>query len=133
MNPRPIESIMSAAMENIREMIDVSTLVGEPIAGPEGETVIPVSRVSFGFASGGSELPAPERPGEPFAGGAGAGVSLKPVAFLVMDQAGVRVLPALFETPADRLIELVPQAVAELRRYLAAKVDGQAGTGEERA
>ena len=125
MNGRPIESVMTCAMESIRDMIDVSTLVGEPIAGPNGSTVIPVTRASFGFASGGGDLPAGENAGESFAGGAGAGVSLRPVAFLVMDSSGVRVLPALFDSPADRLIELIPQAVAELRRYLTAKAQGR--------
>lgn len=126
MERKPIEGIMTTAMESIRDMVDVNTVIGDPVTTSEGSTVIPVSRVSFGFAAGGGDCPAKEdekKPEGAFAGGAGAGVSVQPVGFLVLEKDGVRLLPALYATPLDRLIELAPQAFAEMKRYFAAKAD----------
>lgn len=130
MDKKPIESVMLTAMESIRDMIDVSTVVGEPVVTQEGKTVIPVSRVSFGFAAGGADCAAGDRTelADPFAGGAGAGVSVQPVGFLVMDDGRVRLLPAQYATPVDRLIELAPGFVEDIRRYLREK--NAAGAGQ---
>ena len=81
-----IEGILGVSMEKIREMVDVNTIVGDAITSPDGTTIIPVSKVSFGFASGGSDLPT--QAAEKFAGGAGAGVTVKPVAFIVISRDG---------------------------------------------
>ncbi|MDO4739057.1 MAG: GerW family sporulation protein [Eubacteriales bacterium] len=123
MDRKPIEGVMLTAMESIREMIDVSTVIGEPVMVKEGSTVIPVSRVSFGFAAGGADCPAQKQTEEisPFAGGAGAGVSVQPVGFLVLEQDRVRLLPAQYAAPIDRLIELAPQLLEDCRRYLREK------------
>jgi len=123
MEKKPIEGVMRTAMESIRDMIDVSTVIGEPVISQEGSTVVPVSRVSFGFAAGGADCAAGNSAdlADPFAGGAGAGVSVQPVGFLVMEQGRVRLLPAQFATPVDRLIELAPQFVEDLRTYLREK------------
>lgn len=102
MERHPIENIMSSTMENIRGMVDVNTVIGEAIVTQDGSTVIPFSRVSFGFVAGGGEYrcaPQPKPPeGEcgrlPFAGGTGAGVTLQPVGFLVTSANSVRLLPA---------------------------------------
>ena len=92
-----IEGILGVSMEKIREMVDVNTIIGDPISAPNGTTIIPVSKVSFGFASGGSDLPT--QAAEKFAGGAGAGVTVKPQAFIVI------------KTDGDvELLELVRQA-----------------------
>lgn len=116
MENKPIEGVMRTAMENIRDMVDVSTVIGEPVVTPQGGTVIPVSRVSFGFASGGADrMPQEETP---FAGGAGAGVSVQPVGFLVMEKEQVRLLPAQYATPLDRLIEMLPDLLDECKRYI---------------
>ena len=120
MEKHPIESIMTATMESIRDMVDVNTVVGDPVPAQDGSTVIPVSRVSFGFASGGGEYgckdKSPSAPalGMPFAGGSGAGVTVQPVAFLVMDDAGARLLPAQYQTPIDHVLEAVPRLVSEI-------------------
>lgn len=122
MDKHPIENIMSATMENLRDMIDVNTIVGEPISTQDGSTVIPISRVSFGFVAGGGEyaLEDAPRPADdareplPFAGGTGAGVTVSPLGFLVTNQEQVRLLPAQCYQPIDRIIELIPQAMSEV-------------------
>lgn len=128
MEKHPIENIMGATMESIRDMVDVNTVIGEPIATQDGSTVIPVSRVSFGFVSGGGEYPCrawtkdPEACARmPFAGGTGAGVTIQPMGFLVAAQNSVRLLPAQPYAPADRIIELAPQLMCELRNFLKSK------------
>lgn len=124
MEKHPIENIMGTTMENIRDMVDVNTVIGEPITTQDGSTVIPVSRVSFGFVAGGGEYRCPStKPAEacerlPFAGGTGAGVTIQPMGFLVTNQNSVRLLPAQPYAPADRIIELVPQLMCELRAFL---------------
>ena len=122
MEKHPIESIMTGTLENLRDMIDVNTIIGEPIVTADGSTVIPVSRVSFGFVAGGGEVGAkPADAQTPFAGGTGAGVTVSPLGFLVTNQEQVRLLPAQCYQPIDRIIELIPQALAEVRGALNGK------------
>jgi sporulation protein YtfJ len=129
MEKHPIENIMSTTMENIRDMVDVNTVIGEPITTQDGSTVIPISRVSFGFVAGGGEYRCPVSPKAldaacermPFAGGTGAGVTIQPMGFLVTSDSSVRLLPAQPYAPADRIIELAPQLMCELRNFLRAK------------
>ena len=129
MEKHPIENIMSTTMENIRDMVDVNTVIGEPITTQDGSTVIPISRVSFGFVAGGGEYRCPTAPKAldsscgrmPFAGGTGAGVTIQPMGFLVTSDSSVRLLPAQPYAPADRIIELAPQLMCELRNFLKAK------------
>lgn len=120
MAQHPIESLMGTSMESIREMVDVNTVVGDPVQTQDGSTVIPISRVSFGFVAGGGEyaggLPSPQADEMPFAGGAGAGVSVQPVGFLVCSASGVRLLSATCASPVERLIESLPQALEGLKR-----------------
>jgi len=123
MEKHPIENIMSATMENIRDMVDVNTVIGDAVVTSDGSTVIPVSRVSFGFASGGGEYRG-NRPGDrlPFAGGTGAGVTVNPVGFLVLsEKGGVRLLPAEQDTPLDRALELIPQVLSEIKNAMCAR------------
>ena len=122
MDRHPIEGIMTTTMESIRDMIDVNTVVGEPIATADGSTVVPISRVSFGFVAGGGEYrcqaarpSTEEQEGYPFAGGTGAGVTVQPLGFLVTGPDSVRLLPAQCYQPIDRVIELIPQMVADLK------------------
>lgn len=126
MAEHPIQGLMKTAMENIKEMVDVNTIVGDPVETPDGSIILPISRVGFGFAAGGSEF---ERmndsngkdhgkdhgkedggKGLPFGGGSGGGVSITPIAFLVVGQQGVRLLPLdsnihLYE----RMIDMAPK------------------------
>ena len=82
----PIGSLMDTTMEKIKEMIDVNTIIGEPITSPDGTLIIPVSKVIYGFAAGGSDLPTKKENKDCFGGGSGAGVTIQPVAFLTVYQ-----------------------------------------------
>ena len=104
MEHHPIESLMKTAMENLKEMVDVNKIVGDAVETPDGSVIIPISRVSFGFAAGGTEFehqaegngrnsPAPT--GLPFGGGSGGGVMVQPVAFLVAGQGQVGFSPSI--------------------------------------
>lgn len=119
MEQHPIQSLMGTSMESIREMVDVNTVVGDPVQTQDGSTVIPISKVSFGFVAGGGEysggMAAPGPDGLPFAGGAGAGVSVQPVGFLVCTASGVRLLSASCASPMERVVEMIPQALESLR------------------
>ncbi|AAK80018.1 sporulation protein YtfJ [Clostridium acetobutylicum] len=116
MDNNPIENFMRTTMENIKGMIDVNTIVGEPIKNTDGSLIIPISKVSFGFASGGSEFKSQEDSQEnkkiyPFGGGAGAGVSLKPIAFLVIKDDSVRLLPLNAENTYEKVVDMIPQLI----------------------
>ena len=119
MAQHPIESLMGTSMESIREMVDVNTVVGDPVQTQDGSTIIPISRVSFGFVAGGGEyaggLTSPSVGELPFAGGAGAGVSVHPVGFLVCSSNGVRLLSASCASPMERIVEMIPQALESLK------------------
>lgn len=119
MEKHPIESLMGTSMESIREMVDVNTVVGDPVQTQDGSTIIPISKVSFGFVAGGGEYPCGtmREPTEemPFAGGAGAGVSVHPMGFLVCSQSGVRLLSANCASPMERIVEMIPQALEGLK------------------
>lgn len=128
MDKHPIESLMTTTMENIKEMVDVETVIGDPISAGNGATVIPISRVSLGFVAGGGEYAVkdahrtPTDTALPFAGGTGTGVCVSPVGFLVVNGDCVRLLPAQHYEPTDRIIELVPQVLTEARNALNAFV-----------
>ena len=106
-------------MESIREMVDVNTVVGDPVKTQDGSTIIPISRVSFGFVAGGGEYAGSAMKAKeeemPFAGGAGAGVSVHPMGFLVCSQTGVRLLSASCASPMERIVEMIPQALEGIR------------------
>lgn len=126
----PISSLMQTTLENIKDMVDVNTVIGEPIPAQNGATIIPVSKVSFGFLAGGGEYGAPRQPALttlPFAGGSGAGVSVQPVGFLVVNEEGIKVLPAQYTTAFDRAVNAAPQIMEDIRSLIGKKDDGQGG------
>jgi sporulation protein YtfJ len=110
---------MKTAMESLKGMVDVNTVVGDPVETQHGDVIIPISRVALGFATGGGEYASRTGEGEesefPFAGGSGAGVSVQPVGFLVVGQNQVRMLPVDGGQPIDRLIDLAPQLIEKMR------------------
>ena len=110
----PINGMLNRAMENLKEMVDVNTIVGDPIVSGDGTMVIPVSKVSFGLAAGGGEYTgknAKPDSANPFVGGVGAGVSVNPMAFLVVTNYDVKLIPVQGEDPYSRLVEAVPGMV----------------------
>ena len=117
---KPIQDLMGITMEKMREMVDVQTIIGDPIVVSEKVTIVPVSKVSYGFASGGSDLPVKSNPKDLFGGGAGAGVSIQPVAFLVVKDGVTRVMPVRLlqmDEGSDALssaIRSVPEVVDRL-------------------
>lgn len=128
----PIDNMMQTTMESIRGMVDVNTVVGAPVMDQKGTTIIPISKVSFGFVAGGGEYDLKTLPGTedmPFAGGSGAGVSVQPVGFLVVQDGGVSMLPAQYVTAWERAVNCAPQLVQDIRRILNANAqnDGQEG------
>lgn len=132
MSEHPIQGLMQTAMENIKEMVDVNTIVGEPVQTPDGSVILPISKVGFGFAAGGSEFQGTEEHSKhkqnqqdgghnasvqmPFGGGSGGGVSISPIAFLVVGAQGVKVVPLDNQTHLfERLIDAAPTWVDKLQ------------------
>ena len=114
MSEHPIQGMMSTTMQKIREMVDVNTIVGEPITSPDGTIIIPVSKVSFGFASGGSDIPS-KQPKDIFGGASGAGVSIQPLAFLVVYQGNVKLLQMTNdENTANNVVNMVPEVIDKI-------------------
>jgi len=117
----PIEGLMQTAMESLKAMVDVNTILGDPVETPDGSVIVPVSRVSFGFAAGGTEFEVENRRdggGFPFGGGSGAGISLQPVAFLVVGQGQIRLLPIEGNAVVDRLLDMAPKVMEQLQGIL---------------
>lgn len=131
MTEHPIEGLMLTAMNSIKDMIDVDTIIGEPIQASNNIVVIPISKVSFGFTAGGSEFKG-ETVNEynkrekneqiqyrlPFGGGAGAGVSLSPVAFLIVQGDMVKLLPVNHSTSLDKLLDYVPDLFEKVKNMV---------------
>ncbi|MGE5576604.1 MAG: GerW family sporulation protein [Syntrophothermus sp.] len=155
----PIEGLMKTAMESIKNMVDVNTILGDPVETPDGNVIVPISRVTFGFAAGGTEFES-EMAGEkdkdgrgdgstggggnggqkrsaegqenalPFGGGSGAGISIQPVAFLVVGHQQVRLLPVDGRAIYDRLLDMAPGIIDQLQSMMSkttGRTHGQAG------
>ena len=135
MSEYPIEGLMNTAMNSIKEMVDVNTIVGDPIQTSNNVVIIPISKVNFGFAAGGSEFNGKtkdpvkkeqEIPKErlPFGGGSGAGVSISPIAFIVVQASGVKLLPVEHSSSVDKLLDLVPDLADKLSEMLGKTMNG---------
>lgn len=121
MTEHPIEGLMETAMNSIKDMIDVNTIIGDPIETAAGIVIIPISKVCFGFASGGSEFKGEtideykkkDKEEEvqyrlPFGGGSGAGISINPVAFVVVSKESIKILPIEHNSAIEKLMDYVP-------------------------
>jgi len=115
MDSHPIERLMKSTLENLKAMVDVNTIVGEPIKSHDGTLIIPISKVTLGFASGGTEFLSNRSSREednkfPFGGGSSSGVSVKPIAFLVITEGNVRLIPVDQQNINifDRIIDQIP-------------------------
>lgn len=131
MEEHPIEGLMLTAMDSIRDMIDVNTIIGEPIKIQDNISVIPISKVSFGFAAGGSEFKGDIVKGckkreeeenisyrNPFGGGSGAAVSIKPVSFLVVQNELVKLLPVEHNCLIDKILDYIPEICEKTEKIL---------------
>ena len=122
MAEHPVQGLMGATVDKIREMADANTIVGSPIVVDENTTIIPVSKVTMGFASGGSDVGAKSTK-EMFGGGSGAGVSITPIAFLIVKDGTVRTVQlAEHVSPIDNAINALPELVDKLAALV--KKDG---------
>ncbi len=115
-----LNEVMKVTMEKLRSMVDVNTIIGDQITTPDGTTIIPISKVSFGFATAGSDFNGKKEAERiNFGGGSGAGVSINPEAFLVVKDGNVRLVPMASSpnTTVDRVVELIPDIMDRLEGY----------------
>lgn len=128
MAEHPIEGLMDTAMSNIKSMVDVNTIVGDSVTTPDGTVIIPISTVSFGFGAGGTQFAAKSESVTPqnpmFGGGCGGGANVKPIAFLVVGNGNVRLLPISDKvTPVDKIIDLMPDMIDKVNNAFTGAVD----------
>ncbi len=132
----PIEGLMKTAMNSIQDMVDVNTIIGEPIETSNNMVIIPISKVCFGFAAGGSEFNNEtvneyrKRDKEeeakyrlPFGGGSGAGVSISPVAFIVVMQDSIKIMPIEHSSAIDKLMDYVPDLMQRINSVVDKNMD----------
>jgi sporulation protein YtfJ len=146
MSEHPIQGLMTTAMESLKEMIDVNTIIGDPVETPDGSVILTVSKVGFGFAAGGSEFKLDggsqqqskgQEQGQsqgqsklPFGGGSGGGVSITPIAFLIVNSQGVKMLHLDESTHLyEKILEMAPQAVDKIQQMFSKKNEQQ-GSGQ---
>lgn len=136
MAEHPIENLMVTAMNSIKEMIDVNTIIGNPIQAPDNIIIIPISKVSFGFGAGGSEFAGETLDNYtkvdkqeqinyklPFGGGAGAGVSISPIAFIVISGGNVKLIPVNHASAIDKLLDYVPDLIEKTTNMMNKCID----------
>ena len=128
-NNHPINEVLQTTMNKIREMVDANTVVGQPIITQDGVTLIPVSKLSFGFATGGSDFGKTQNIPKNFGGGAGAGVSVMPVAFLIVKDGSVRLLPVAPPPgePVSGVVDVGPVFFEKVTGYIDKKSAEGAG------
>lgn len=126
MSDHPIQGLMTAAMENLKEMVDVNTIIGDPVETPDGSVILTVSKVGFGFAAGGSDFKLVgdsngvgqgQSKGQPFGGGSGGGVSITPIAFLIVNSNEVKMVHLDKSTHLyEKILDLAPQAADKIQQ-----------------
>lgn len=125
-----LPNMLENTIAKIREMVDVNSVVGDPILLPDGISVIPVSKVSVGFGGGGSDYVSKNvnKEENPFGGGVGAGVKVTPVAFLIVKEGSVRMLPVAeaANTTVDRLVEMIPDTLDRISAFIDSRLDKKA-------
>lgn len=132
-NQTPINELLGISMEKIKEMADVNAIIGEPIRLEDGTTIIPISKVSYGFASGGSDIPSKSEKNL-FGGGTGAGISIKPEGFLVVSNGTAKMVPMTSASdPISSIVNSVPEAVDKISSFINKKKKGTDDTNESAA
>jgi len=114
----PLSDLMRSTMEKVHEMVDTNTIIGQPITTPDGVTLIPISRVNLAFGGGGGDYGKGAK--ENFGGGAGAGVKIDPVAFLILKDGVARMLPVAAAplSTVDRIVDMVPVVMDKVEKYI---------------
>ena len=120
-----LPNMLDNTIQKIREMVDVNSVIGEPITTPDGVTIIPVSKVSVGFGGGGSDYTSNK---DAFGGGAGGGVKVTPICFLIVKDGSVRMMPvaAPANTTADRIVEQVPDVLDKITSFIQNQLEKKA-------
>jgi len=125
-----LPNMLENTIAKIREMVDVNSVVGDPITTADGVTIIPISKISIGLGGGGSDFVSRHvnHQENPFGGGVGAGIKVTPVAFLVIKEGSVRMLPvaAPANTTADRLVEMVPDTLDKVAAFIDSRMENKA-------
>ena len=118
-----LPNMLENTIQKIREMVDVNSVIGQPITTPDGVTIIPVSKVSVGFGGGGSDFAAKAGAENPFGGGVGGGVKVTPICFLIVKDGNVRMMPVAepASSTADRIVEMLPDTIDKLAAALEKK------------
>ena len=144
MSEHPIEGLMRTAMDSIKDMVDVNTIIGDPIQTPNNKVIIPISKVSFGFAAGGSQFKG-ETVNEykkidkdeqiqyalPFGGGSGAGVNINPIAFLIVEENCVKLMPINHTNAVDKIIDFIPDFLEKANKYVEKITDKEENKKED--
>lgn len=118
-NEHPINGMMDVTMEKIRQMVDANTIIGNPINTADGTTILPVSKITYGFVSGGGDYASNKSSKDLFGGGSGAGVSVTPVAFLVLHQGNVRMIQIADKSSSiDRALNLIPDVMDKVQGFV---------------
>ena len=122
-----VSNMLESTMTKLREMVDVNSVVGNPIVTPDGVTIIPISKICAGYAGGGSDFVSkhPNPHSNPYGGGVGAGLNVTPIAFLIIKEGHVRMLPVATpaNTTADRIVEMVPETLDKLVDFIDSKIE----------
>ena len=122
-----LPNMLDNTIQKIREMVDVNSVIGNPITTPDGTTIIPVSKVSVGFGGGGSDFVSKNlnKQENPFGGGAGGGVKITPIAFLIIKDGNVRMMPVATpaNSTADRLVEQVPDVLDRISSFIDSRAE----------
>ena len=125
-----LPNMLDNTIAKIREMVDVNSVVGDPIVTADGVTIIPISKVSVGLAGGGSDFVSKNTNAQkdPFGGGVGAGIRVTPIAFLIIKDGNVRMLPVATpaNTTADRLVEMVPDTLDKIAAFIDSRTEKKA-------
>ena len=121
-----LPNMLENTIAKIREMVDVNSVIGDPITTPDGVTIIPVSKVSVGFGGGGSDYAKSTK--DAFGGGAGGGVKVTPICFLIVQNGSVRMMPvaAPASTTADRIVEMVPDTLDKIAAFIDSRTEKKA-------
>lgn len=129
----PITDMISETFKNIQSMVDVDTIIGDPITAPDGTIIVPISKVSFGFAGGGNEFPQKDKTDTTRFGGAmGGGASVKADAFLVIAGGNVRLIPVNgSNSSVDKLIDMIPTGIDKLNGFMDKRKEKKAAAEEK--